>query len=91
MSSLSSWHDVLYLAYRGQINDELLLVVHPHQPVHELLMVGSHGARSRPDGLTGQVQILADVPGVQGNDLVGGQPVAPLHAVRDGRPDEDHG
>ena len=62
-----------------------------HELVHELLVVGGHGAGPGPNRLAGQIQVLADVPGVQGNDLVGGQPVAPFHAIGDGRPNEDRG
>ena len=36
------------LPYRGHVNDELLLAVHTHQPVHELLVVGGHGAVPAP-------------------------------------------
>jgi hypothetical protein len=45
------------------------LAIYPNQPVHELLVIRGHGAGSCPDGFTGRVQVLTDVPGVQGDHL----------------------
>ena len=76
------------LAHRGEINDKLVVAVHPHQPIHQLLMVRCHGTCACPNGFASQVKVLADMPGIQGDDLVGRQPVPPFHAVRHGCPDE---
>ena len=58
--------------------------------IHGLLVVGGNGACPRADGLAGKVEVLTDMPGIDGDHLGGGQAVAPLHAVRNGRPDKRH-
>ena len=53
-------------------------------------MIRRH-SKSGINGFARQIQVLADMPGIQGNYLVGRQSIAPFHPVRDRRPNQGDG
>ena len=44
-----------------------------------------------PYGLTGKVEVLADMPYINENDTMCRFDIAPFHTIRDGCPDENNG
>ena len=79
------------LAYRRQVDDELILPVNADQGIEWGLVVAGHGTGAGADGLTRQVEVLADVAGVLGDELGSYEAVAPLGAAGESGPDEDDG
>jgi len=74
------------LAHRRQIDREFRFTVHTKQRIRRLLVIRGHGTRTGANAFAGQVEILADVTGIQGNDLITGLAVSPLHAFGHGGP-----
>jgi len=54
-------------------------------------MEGGHSAGAAIHGLGGEIEILAGVSGIQGDNAMGGLEITPLHAVRNRAPDQNQG
>ena len=59
--------------------------------IHRFLVVGGHGASAGPDGFAGQIKILTDMTGLDGDHLRRSKAIAPFHTIRNRRPDERDG
>ena len=75
----------------GKVNGEFLFAVDAEELVTSALIISSDGTASSVDTLAGQIKILADMAGIDSNNLVRGQIIAPLHARRNYRPEKRYG
>src|SRR5208337_2155102 len=78
----------LCLSNRCQVNGELLNPIDTQKAVYQHLIIRSNGTGSRMDRLAGNIEVLADMTRIEGDDLVCGHVVSPLHPIGYGSPDE---
>src|SRR3989304_7505833 len=78
-------------AYRGEINCEFILSINPEEFVYPFLIISGNCANSRIYCFAGKIKILADMPGINRNDLMRGNSVTPFHSIWDGCPDKSNG
>src|SRR3989304_2377534 len=78
-------------AHRGEINREFILTVNPEEFVYPFLIISGNCTSSRIYCFTGKIKILADMPGINSNDLMRGNSIAPFHSIWDGCPDKGNG
>lgn len=75
-------------ADRGKIDGKFLFAVNAEELVTSALIVGGNGTTSRIDALASQIEILADMTGINGNYLMGSHVITPLHARWNSRPEK---
>ena len=62
-------------AYRGDVDGELILAIDSDEAIAFFLFIGGDGAGPGGDIFTGQVEVLADMAGIECDHLVGGKVV----------------
>lgn len=76
---------------RGKVNRKLVNTVDLDEIIHDFLVVGGDGADTKIDALSGHVEVLTDVAGIERDDLDRRHAVPPFHTPGDRRPDEGNG
>jgi hypothetical protein len=66
--------------HRGHVDGELVHAVYLYKGIDLVLVIRADRARAHADRLAGQVEVLADVPRVLGDQLAGEDAVAPLRS-----------
>ena len=87
---ISAQDSSLLLSHCSTVDHELLDAIYSQQPGHDLIIKGTYGADAASDLLRRQVEVLADMPGVEMNQPISPLAVPPGHAIDVAGPDEEH-
>ncbi len=79
-----------FLSERGHVDHEHLRRGQLDQGIHRVIVKVPDGANAAVDRFRSQVQVLADMPGVQIHIAIAALGIAPDGPVGDGSPDEGH-
>jgi hypothetical protein len=76
------------LPHRGHVDAELFIPIHSQQVIDQSLVVGCYGAGTGSYGFTCQVEVLADMAGIESDYLIGCFCIAPFCTFRNYCTDE---